>query len=98
MAGEMTFWDHLDVLRADMIRIVVAAVVMGTGAFCLKDFLFDVVLWPGSGDFPTYRLLGAEGFDLGILGSGLVAQLLVLFGEVGDGVGLVGGGGGLGLE
>lgn len=77
MAEEMTFWDHLDVLRADIIRILVAAVVMGIGAFCLKDFLFDVVLWPRSADFPTYRLLGAEPFQLQLINTELTEQFMI---------------------
>ena len=77
MAEEMTFWDHLDVLRADIIRILVAAVVMGAGAFCLKDFLFDVVLWPRAADFPTYQLLGAEPFRLKLINTELTEQFMI---------------------
>jgi sec-independent protein translocase protein TatC len=76
-SGEMTFWDHLDVLRGDIIRILVAAVVMGMGAFCLKDLLFDVVLWPRSPEFPTYQLLGAEPFQLKLINTELTEQFMI---------------------
>ena len=35
----MTFWEHLDVLRSSIIRMLVAAVAMAVVAFCLKDWL-----------------------------------------------------------
>jgi sec-independent protein translocase protein TatC len=42
----MTFWDHLDELRSELFRIAVAVVGMMCVAFCLKDELFALVLWP----------------------------------------------------
>lgn len=77
MEEQMTFWDHLDVLRGSIIRVLVAAVVMGIGVFFLKDYLFDFVLWPRSSDFPTYRLLGAEPFDLKLINTELTEQFMI---------------------
>ncbi len=77
MDEQMTFWDHLDVLRADLIRILIAAVVMGMVAFGFKDLLFDIVLWPRSADFPTYKLLGIEAFQLRLINTELTEQLMV---------------------
>ena len=73
----MTFWDHLDVLRGSIIRVLVAAAVMGVGVFFLKDTLFDLVLWPRASDFPTYRLLGAEPFDLHLINTELTEQFMI---------------------
>lgn len=73
----MTFWDHLEVLRGSILRILTAALVMGIGAFCLKDRLFDVVLWPRSESFPLYRWLGAEPFHLQLINTELTEQFMV---------------------
>ena len=64
MEEQMTFWDHLDVLRGSIIRVLLAAVGMGIGVFFLKEYLFDIVLWPRDSNFPTYRLLGADPFQI----------------------------------
>ena len=77
MDEQMTFWDHLDVLRGSLIRMLVATVAMGIVAFCLKDILFRVVLWPCRGDFPTYRLLGAEPFHLRLINTELTEQFMI---------------------
>jgi sec-independent protein translocase protein TatC len=77
MEEQMTFWDHLDVLRGSIIRVLVAAVVMGLGVFFLKDYLFDLVLWPRDSDFPTYRLLGAEPFQLKLINTELTEQFMI---------------------
>jgi sec-independent protein translocase protein TatC len=45
-SAPMTFWDHLDELRSELFRIAVAVVGMMCVAFCLKDELFRLVLWP----------------------------------------------------
>lgn len=39
-----SFWDHLDELRACLIRIIVATVAAMVVAFCMKEWLFDVIL------------------------------------------------------
>lgn len=77
MEEQMTFWDHLDVLRGSIIRVLVAAAVMGVGVFFLKEWIFDFVLWPRSSDFPTYRLLGAEPFDLPLINTQLTEQFMI---------------------
>lgn len=77
MEEQMTFWDHLDVLRGSIIRVLVASVVMGVAVFFLKDYLFDLVLWPRDSDFPTYRLLGAEPFELQLVNTELTEQFMI---------------------
>ena len=72
-----TFWEHLDVLRSELIRILVAAALMGIVAFCLKDALFAVVLAPSQGDFFVYRWLGAEPFSLHLINTGLAEQMMI---------------------
>ena len=65
--GGMTFWDHLDELRGVIIRSLLVTAVAAAVAFCLKEELFAVVLAPRSGDFITYRLLGAGPFNISLM-------------------------------
>ncbi len=53
----LTFWEHLDELRAVIMRIVVCMTVLAIVFFCLKDLLFDIVLAPSSDDFILYQLI-----------------------------------------
>ena len=61
MAGkdvEMSFWDHLDVLRGTLFRSVLAVFVVSVVVFCFKSFVFDdIILAPTKSDFFIYRLL-----------------------------------------
>jgi sec-independent protein translocase protein TatC len=55
---EMTFWDHLEVLRGSIMRSVIAIVAVSITAFIFKKILFDqVILAPKNNDFITYRIL-----------------------------------------
>lgn len=74
---ELTFWDHLDVLRSSLIRMAVAVAVFAVAAFVLKEQLFSVVLAPRSSDFVTYRLLGVEPFHLHLMNTGLTEQFMI---------------------
>lgn len=75
--AEMTFWEHLDVLRGSIIRMIVVAVVFAVAAFCFKDTLFRVVLAPASSDFISYRLLHVQPFRLRLINVGLTEQFMV---------------------
>src|SRR5690606_33137187 len=56
--NEMSFLDHLEDLRWHLIRIVIAVIVLATGAFFAKTFIFDVLLLgPKKADFITYEIL-----------------------------------------
>ena len=74
---QLTFWDHLDVLRSSLIRMGVAIVVFAVVAFCLKEPLFSVVLAPRSSDFVTYRLLGVDPFTIHLMNTGLTEQFMI---------------------
>jgi len=75
--GNMSFWDHLDVLRGVLLRSIVAIVVLAVVAFCFKDPLFAVVLAPCKADFVSYRLLGLPSFSLHLMNTGLTEQLMM---------------------
>ena len=56
--NEMTFWDHLEVLRHVLFRVLGVWFVLAVGYFIAMPYLFDqVVLAPCYNDFPFYDLL-----------------------------------------
>ena len=73
----LTFWDHLDELRAVLIRILVITTIAALAAFCLKEELFAVVLAPRSSDFITYRVMGVEPFCINLMNTGLTEQFMI---------------------
>ncbi len=77
MQEEMTFWEHLDVLRGDIMRMMAVTAVFAAVAFCLRDELFKIVLAPSTSDFVTYRLLGTEPFRISLINVGLTEQFMV---------------------
>lgn len=84
---QMSFWEHLDVLRTVLLKILLVTVVCGMAAFLFKDQLFDIVLAPKDSDFITYRwmtsfaeLVGeasADVFDVQLINTGLAEQFLI---------------------
>ena len=71
-----TFWEHLEVLRWVILRSLAVTVVFGVVAFCLKEWLFAVVLAPRTSDFITFRLLGVEPFSVHLMNTGLTEQFM----------------------
>ena len=77
MTEPQTFWDHLDVLRASLIRMAIVVIGFTVVAFLMKDTLFNIVLAPRSSHFVTYQLLGAEDFTLHLMNTGLTEQFMI---------------------
>lgn len=73
----MTFWEHLDILRGSIIRMLILTAIAGMVAFCFKEQLFDIVLAPSKGDFITYRLMGAQPFTIHLVNIGLTEQFMI---------------------
>jgi sec-independent protein translocase protein TatC len=73
---QATFWDHLDQLRFCILRSLGVTAMLAVVAFCLKEPLFQAVLAPRSSDFITYRLMGAEPFQLHLINIGLTEQFM----------------------
>ncbi len=68
LEAEMSFFDHLEVLRWHLIRASIAIVVFTILAFVYYDFIFDqIILGPKRTDFWTYRMMCmlADRFNLG---------------------------------
>jgi len=88
---EMSFWDHIDALRAVLIRIVVVLVVMTLGLFMVMPSIFDkVILAPCHGDFALYRLFekmtsatpwlpqfSTDGFEVQLINIKLASQFFI---------------------
>ncbi|MCQ2163357.1 MAG: twin-arginine translocase subunit TatC [Bacteroidales bacterium] len=59
--SEMSFWDHLEVLRGTLFRSLLVIVLISIGVFCFKSFVFDdIVLAPTRGDFFIYKWMGMD--------------------------------------
>ena len=88
---EMSFWDHIDALRAVLVRIVVVLVVMTLGLFFVMPDIFDsVIMAPCHGDFVLYRLFermtssvpwlpqfSTEGFQVELINIKLASQFFI---------------------
>lgn len=74
---ELTFWDHLDILRGSIIRMLIVTALCGIVAFCFKDQLFYIVLAPKDPGFITYKLLGTAPFNIKLVNVGLTEQFMV---------------------
>ncbi len=84
----MSFWDHLEVLRGTIWKIVLASIVCGVVAFFFKDEIFAVILAPKDNHFITYRLfdrLGSwipdneevDAFSVSLVNTGLAGQFAI---------------------
>ena len=65
--GEMSFVEHLEVLRGHLFRSALA-VAAGAVVFIIynKFFVREVLMGPTHADFPTYRILCRAGHALGL--------------------------------
>lgn len=52
---QLTFSEHLEVLRKLLLRIIVVVVVIGITVFCFKDITFELLLGPTNNDFCFYK-------------------------------------------
>ena len=84
---KQTFWDHLDVLRAELLKIAAVTILCGIVAFMFKAELFAIVFAPKESDFVTYRLLFGIGgfftddadrnFSVRLINTGLAGQFMI---------------------
>ena len=58
---DMTFWEHLEILRISLVKIVIVTFVCTLVAFCFKNEMFEVILAPKNDTFVTYRLINEIG-------------------------------------
>ncbi|MFB2120607.1 MULTISPECIES: twin-arginine translocase subunit TatC [Parapedobacter] len=58
LEAEMSFFDHLEVLRWHLIRSAIAIVIFMIVAFSFYDFIFDdIIMGPKDANFWTYRMM-----------------------------------------
>ena len=74
---EMSFWEHLDVLRGSLFRALGAVCLCSVLGLVFREFLFDgIVLAPTRSDFIVYRLLGWA-FSMELINVEISAQFFV---------------------
>ena len=75
--NEMSFWEHLDVLRGSLFRAIGAVCLCSVLGLVFREFLFDgIVLAPTRSDFIVYRLLGWA-FSMELINVEISAQFFV---------------------
>lgn len=58
LEAEMSFFDHLDVLRKHLLRTLAVVTVFVIGAFWFSDFIWgQIIMGPKKPDFWTYRMM-----------------------------------------
>ena len=72
----MSFWDHLEALRGNLWRSVLAVFAASAIFLCFPKTLFKAVLWPTQANFPLYRLPGLD-FSMDLINIELSAQFFV---------------------
>ena len=66
-SGEMSFWEHIDVLRKHIFRSAIAVVIGGVVIAIYNKFIIrNVLMGPTHPDFPTYAYLCKLGKTLGM--------------------------------
>lgn len=74
---EMSFWDHLDVLRGSLFRAIGSVCLCSVLGLVFRELLFDgIVLAPTRPDFIVYRLLGWS-FSMELINVEFSAQFFV---------------------
>ena len=74
--SEMSFWDHLEVLRGTVFRSVLAVALVSVVFLAIPQRLFQFVLWPSNPDFPFYRWTGLV-FSMELINIEISAQFFV---------------------
>lgn len=86
--GNLSFWEHLDILRGTIWKIALASVACAVAAFLFKDELFGIILAPRDAGFVTYGLLsqlgdvipgngGMEDFAVSLVNTDLAGQFSI---------------------
>ena len=87
MSEKQSFWDHLYILRASLVKIAAVTAVFAVVAFFFKEALFSIILAPKDADFITYRWLyffsgwvtdeQAQDFYVKLINTGLAQQFMI---------------------
>ena len=64
---QMSFMQHLEALRWNLLRSAICIVVLAVALFCYNNFLFDTIIFgPLKPDFISYKTLCALGHKIGV--------------------------------
>lgn len=76
---DMSFWQHVDVLRGSIIRCLAAVLVCGIAAFCFREPVFSAVFWASQPSFPLWKIwpLTADQAALKLINTELTQQFIV---------------------
>lgn len=84
---KVSFWDHLDILRTVIIKIIAVWSVFSIVSFLFKDQVFEFMLAPKDNNFITYRIIKIICFhfnlkqpnpiDIQLINIGLAQQFLI---------------------
>ena len=76
--AEMSFWDHLEVLRGTLFRSVLVITLVSVVVFCFKSLVFDdIILAPTRSDFFIYKWLRMEDMQMSLVNLDISAQFFV---------------------
>lgn len=62
----MSFWEHVEVFRKLLFRCLAVWAVFAIGAFCFKDYVFNIVFAPSKSDFVLYKAMCQLSDKIGI--------------------------------
>lgn len=75
----MSFWDHLEVFRGSLVRVVIILLIFMVGCFIAMPYIYNpVILGPTHGDFFLYRWvpLFKDGFSCDIININVASQFM----------------------
>lgn len=75
----MTFWEHLEVFRKLLFRVLAIIMTVAVVVFCLKEPLFKIILAPSYPDFVLYNIVEQVAAALGLDASGISNFNIELF-------------------
>ena len=68
---ELSFWDHLDILRSIILKVIIVGGACTLLAIYFKDPIFKIVLAPKDHGFITYKMLRTESFGISLINTEL---------------------------
>lgn len=84
---EMSFWEHVEVLRASLIKMAIVIMLCSVMAFLFKEEMFSVLLAPKNDAFITYSLFrhiaewttgkADAAFSIQLINTGLTEQFVI---------------------
>jgi len=75
--SEMSFWDHLEVLRGTIVRSALSVLLFAVIVFCFRTFVFGTIVFgPLDNSFIVYRWMKLP-LDVSLINVNVTAQFMV---------------------